>query len=474
MTIQANHLSRIKPIAIAASVFVLAGCATFSKDGGLDAVSTLTKERTGQTVQRVSPDNDSNATDKTVDELLAKPLTPDSAVQIALMNNKGLQVSLAELGVAESFLVQAGRIANPRFSFARFAGGGEVEYERGIMFSLVGLLTMPVRVNIERNLFERAKLQAASDAVTLAADARRAYFNAVAAQQSAKYMEQVKESAEAAVELAQRMAKVGNFTRLDYTREQAFYADSIAQLAAARHSATAAREQLTRLLGLWGKRTAFQLPDRLPDLPKAPTEMKDIESLAMKQRLDVQMAKREAESTARSLGLTRATSFINVTDLDYTIRRENDDPRERGYEITLELPLFDFGGAKRTMAESIYMQSVHRTADTAVRARSEVREAYSAYRTSYDLAKHYRDEIVPLRQKISEEMMLRYNGMLVSVFELLADSREQVNSVNAAIEAQRNYWLTDTDLQMAVNGTGGSVTVTAGRASTAEAAPAGH
>lgn len=474
MTMQTLRMGRMKPIAIAASIFILTGCATFSKDGGLDTVNSITKERTGQTVQRASADGDTAVAEKSIDDLLAKPLTSDSVVQIALMNNRGLQVSLAELGVAESFLVQAGRIANPRFSFSRLAGGGEVEYERGLMFSLVGLLTMPTRVNIERSLFERTKLQAASDAVTLAADTRRAYFNAVAAQQSAKYMEQVKESAEAAVELAQRMAKVGNYTKLDYAREQAFYADSVARLAAARHNVTAAREQLTRLMGLWGKRTGFQLPDRLPDLPKAPPEMKDIESLAMKQRLDVQMAKREAESTARSLGLTKATSFINVTDLDYTIRRENDDPRERGYEIELELPLFDWGSAKRTRAESIYMQSVHRVADTAIRARSQVREAYSAYRTNYDLAKHYRDEVVPLRKKISEEMMLRYNGMLVSVFELLADSRDQVNSVNAAIEAQRNYWLTETDLQMAINGSGGTVTAMGGGASSGDAAPAGH
>ena len=75
------------------------------------------------------------------------------------------------------------------------------------------------------------------------------------------------------------------------------------------------------------------------------------------------------------------------------------------------------------------MQAVNRTVEAAVEARSEVREAYSAYRTSFDLAKHYRDEIVPLRKRISEENLLRYNGMLISVFELLADSREQVAAV---------------------------------------------
>jgi outer membrane protein TolC len=375
--------------------------------------------------------------------------------------------------VAESSVVQAGRIANPSFSFGRMRGGDDVEYERSIMFNLVGLLTMPVRTNIERRLFEQAKLQAASAAVTLAADTRRAYFNAVAAQQSVKFAEQVKESAEAAADLAQRLAKVGNWTKLDYAREQAFYADATAQLARARHNAAASREQLTRLLGLWGKQAEFQLPDRLPDLPKAPKEIANIESLAMQQRLDVQMVKRDSEATASALGLTRRTGFINVFEAGYTNKSETGSPRANGYEVELELPLFDWGGAKTARAEAIYMQSVHRTADTAVRARSQVREAYSAYRTSYDLARHYQDEIVPLRKKISEEMVLRYNGMLVSVFELLADAREQVNSVNAAIGAQRDYWLAETDLQMAINGSGGATTQMSSASSEA-AAPAGH
>ena len=40
--------------------------------------------------------------------------------------------------------------------------------------------------------------------------------------------------------------------------------------------------------------------------------------------------------------------------------------------------------------------------------------------------------------------------MLASVFELLADAREQVTSVTAGVEALRDYWLADTDLQTAL------------------------
>jgi len=449
-----SKAAHLKPLAVALSALILTGCATFSKDGGLDSVSTLTKERTGQTVQREKSSDDAKATQSTVDLLLAKPLTPDSAVQVALANNKGLQAAFAELGVAEASLVQAGRLRNPGYSFGRLRGGNDYEIDRSIMFDFVSLLTMPVRSNIERRRFEQAKLQAASQAVLLAAETRKAYFIAVAAQQSAQYAEQVATAAEASAELAQRLAKVGNWSKLDQAREQVFHADAITQLARARHNATAAREQLTRLLGLWGANTTFKLPERLPDLPRAPNEVANIETQAMSQRLDVQMARRDAEATASSLGLTRATGFVNVFDAGYANKSQSGLPRENGYEISLELPIFDWGGARVARAEATYMQAVYRTADAAVRARSEVRESYSAYRTTYDVAKHYRDEVVPLRKRISDEVMLRYNGMLASVFELLTDARDQVSSVNTAIEAQRDFWITETDLQAAINGSG--------------------
>jgi outer membrane protein TolC len=173
----------------------------------------------------------------------------------------------------------------------------------------------------------------------------------------------------------------------------------------------------------------------------------------MKQRLDVQAAMQDAQSIAASLGLTRATGFISVLELSYQHNNESGQPRQTGYEIELRLPIFDWGGAREARAEHTYMQAVNRAADTAVRARSEVREAYGAYRTAFDLARHYREEIVPLRRRISEENVLRYNGMLISVFELLADARQQVASVSAYIEALRDFWVADATLKTAMTGT---------------------
>ncbi|HEV7815031.1 MAG TPA: TolC family protein [Janthinobacterium sp.] len=439
--------------AVGLSAVLLAGCASLSPDGGLDDVSHLTQERIGQPANFTKETGqDAGGNDAQVQSLLSKPLTADSAVQLALLNNAALKAAFAELGVSEANFVQAGRMRNPGFSFGNVRGGNDSEIDRGITFDIAGLLTMPARKRIEQRHFEQAKLQAASQAVQLAADTRRAYFTAVAAAQSAAFAEQVRGAAEASSGLADSMARVGNWSKLDQARERAFYQDAVTQLARTRQEATAAREQLIRLLGLWGEQQHFALPERLPDLPDKPREMSNAEAQAMSQRLDMLSARRDTEATAAALGLTRATGFIDVFDAGYANKSYPGLPRQNGYQISLELPIFDWGGAKVARAEAVYMQSVHRTADTAVRARSEVREAYSAYRTTYDIARHYRDDVVPLRKKISDEVLLRYNGMLASVFELLADSREQIMSVNTAIETQRDFWIAETKLQSAVNG----------------------
>jgi outer membrane protein TolC len=440
----------LRRLAVAAIAALLAGCASFSQDGGINDVARMTQERIAQP----APLKRDQHQQTEVTALLSKPLSADAAVRVALLNNQSLQAGLAELAIAEADFVQAGRLPNPGLSFGRIRGGGETEIDRGLSFDLAALVTLPARTRIERQRFEQAKLQAAMQAVLLAADTRKAYYGAVAAAQASAFADQVRESAEAAAELAARMRAAGNWSTLDAARERAFYQDAVTQQAQAHLLATTTREELVRLLGLWGPSLEFTLPDRLPDLPAQARPVADAEAVALSQRLDVLIARQDAQATAQALGLTKATGFINVFDAGYANKSTTGMPRQNGYEVSLELPLFDWGGARVARAQAAYMQAVHRTGDIAVKARSEVRQAYASYRTAYDVARHYRDEVVPLRKQIADEVLLRYNGMLASTFELLAESREQLTSVNAAIAAQRDFWIADTNLQSAMNGGG--------------------
>jgi AraC-like DNA-binding protein len=257
--------------------------------------------------------------------------------------------------------------------------------------------------------------------------------------------------------LARRMQAVGNFNRLTRAREQAFYADAATRLANAQHLATANREALVRLIGLdEAQAQALRLPARLPDLPAAALTPEAVGALATRGRLDVRLAHGAWVGAGRAQGLNLISS---LTDIELTARRNTvtdeasgSRASSRGLEIGVRLPLFDAGGLQRDAWNARTQAAAWQLEDTLRAAGSSLRENYSAYRTAYDLARHYRDEVLPVRRVISDENLLRYNGMLIGVFELLADARDQVGTVVAAIGAQQQFWLADAALQAAVIG----------------------
>ena len=475
MTNNILKLPRKRMLLLVPVALALGGCASFSQDGGFNSVEKTTQERIGKELKWAKTDADRSAIDQRVAELLGKPLSVDDAVQIALLNNKGLQASFYELGISEADLVQAGRLPNPHFSMLRARDGDEFKIEQAFTFNVFSLITMPQVVAIEQRRFAQVQRAITMQTLSLAAETRKAYYAAIAADQTLSYMEQVRRTAEAGAELGRRLAQVGNWSKLQQAREQSFYADAALNLARAGQAQIAAREKLTRLLGLWGERALFKLPQRLPDLPKVANDLPEVEQIAMEQRLDVQAAKLDTEALAKNLGLTKTTRFINALEFGpaRVLEGQRSEPYKRGYEVSLELPLFDWGTAKVAKAEALYMQAVYRAAETAIDARSEVREAYQGYRSSFDIAQHYRDEIVPLRKRIAEENQARYNGMIIGVFELLADARAQISSVNSYIESLRDFWIAQADLEMALMGKPSLSAATKTKMAGAEAA-AGH
>ncbi len=463
----------------ALALTVLAGCATLSPDGNARDLQQLVEGKTGGVA--VSPLQDPKVASEAVGELLKPPLSAEAAVRIALLNNPKLQASMATLGVSDADRVQMGRPPNPHFSIGRFTAGDTLEIERILRFDVIGLLTLPWKAKWQGQQHEMAKLMAAQEVVKLAADTRKAWITAVAAQQSALYMRDVKDAAEASAELARRKARVGNWSRLQQAREQVFLADATAQLARAEQANFSEREKLVRLMGLWGPQINFTLAERLPDLPKTVTEMGDVEAQALRARLDVRSAVTESGYVADQMGFKTVLGYFDGMSLAISSSTSFDNAEatqqaRRGVELELPLPLFDWGGARNARSKAVYLQSTARVREVAVNARSEAREAYHGYRTAYDLARHYRDEVVPLRKFINDEIVLRYNGMLASVWDLLADTRQQVMSINSAIEAQRDFWLAETDLQTTLTGTspGGLAVMRSGAAGTGGESAAPH
>ena len=447
-----GHRTQVRALAFASAAALLTGCASTSAPP-IDLAQEVARSQAGAAVSWQRSERDEALARARVQQLLQQPLTAAAAVEMALLNNRGLQVQLAELGITQAEVLQAGRLPNPGFSYGRSSEGDKREIERGLHISLARILVLPMVREIEQRRLNQAERNSALQVMALITQVRRAQVDAVAARERSRYMADVLKAAEASAELARRMARVGNFNKLQQAREQGFQADAVQGYARALREEMATRERLVRLLGLWGDDlNALQLPERLPDLPTALPDRPNIEREALERRLDVQSSKLQTEQTARQLGLTKTTRFINVLELGGHLNSSNEGHGHGGWEVSVELPLFDWGTARVARAEAVYRQALSRTAQTAVNARSEVREAYGHWRATHDIARHQRDEVVPLKKRISEENLLRYNGMLIGVFELLADARSQITGVSQYLDALRDFWVADADLEMAMLG----------------------
>ena len=208
-------------------------------------------------------------------------------------------------------------------------------------------------------------------------------------------------------------------------------------------------------LGLWGDDLDFSLPAQLPPLPARVRSLAGVEVEAVRRRVDLQLARIEVDLLAKSHGLAGATRFLNlleVAGVSKDTRENGETTRERGFDVEFQVPLFDFGDVKVRQAEQAYLQAVNRLVAKAVTVRSQAREAYQGYRAAYDIARHYRREVLPLRKIIADETLLRYNAMQIDVFVLLGETRQRIASTTAAIEAEREFWLAETNLGAALLG----------------------
>ena len=458
---------------------ILSGCATFSPDGGMTVVADIAGETIKKDVISIRTTDDAERAQEAVRRLLSQPLTVDAAVQIALLSNRGLQASYNELALMEADLVGDSLPPNPTFSISRISGSGALEIERQVVGDILALATLPFRSEIARQRFQKAQLRASEETLRLAADVRRAYYRAVAANELVGLLTDAKSTTESTAQLAEKLGQTGSLNKLDQAREQVLYAETTADLATLRQDATSSRERLIRVLGLWDGEAGIRLPLKLPALPQRPRSLPRIEVDAVAHRIDLQIARIELSALARSLNLTEATRFVtilNVAGIDRKTKDPDTPPfRERGFDLQFQIPIFDGGEVRVRQATETYNRAFNLLTEKAVNVRSEARDAYRIYCSTYDIALHYQREILPLRKIISDEMQLRFSSMQIDVFALVTEARQRIATLRAAIEAKRNFWLGQSEMQTVINGGGRADSQQESRPSaTAQAAGSGN
>ena len=434
---------------------VIAGCRTNPATGFSD-VRNAVNNRTGQNIEWLASTAEIEKVDAAVAQVLQTNLTADTAVQIALLNNRSLRATLEEIGISRGDLLQVGLLHNPKF-FASFRFPDRPPSAANTEFSLgddlLDLLLLPLKKKVATVQFEQTKLRVSHEILQLAAEAKFAFYTMQGRQQLLKRLEAIMDVNEAGVDLSTRQHDAGNISDLELANQQAVFQQAKLEWGKTQAQLRVDRERLNRLLGLWGVNTEWKVADELPPIPHQEIAFENLESFAIKQRLDLSAARQQVALVGRALSLRTKTRYLPTSiNLGVDTERETDRQRVTGPTLDFELPIFDRGQGAIARLEAQYRQAQWRLEALATDIRSEVRQARDTLIAARDLTEFYKTIYLPQRIRIVNETLLQYNAMQKSTFELIAAKEHELNAEREYAEAWRDYWIARAELERALGG----------------------
>lgn len=431
------------------------GCVTVSKERGHDQVASLVEQRSGRKTQwEHGPPDDARVADW-VRKIVSSGLTRERAIAIALVNNPDLQATYEELGVSQAEMVQAGLLRNPTFSADlgfSISPGSVAEVRFSLVQDFLDLFVLPLRKEIAREQFEADTVRVAHRALDLSAEVEKAVATMQASVELVAFRRTVVEGAHGASELSDRQFEAGNISALEHGTERASYEQAKLDLAREEIELLESREKINRLLGLWGETTSWEMKETLRTLPTDEPKVDHLESLAIRQRLDVDAVRRQTVLLAKAVDLARTTRLVGRLEVGVDAHRDPDGPRVIGPNLVIDLPLFDRRQAYIARLEAQRREQERRLSAVAINTRSEVRLAQARLVAVRQTALHYGNTVLPLRRQLVEQAQLHYNGMFVSLFQLIAAKQAEVDAQRGYLEALRDYWMARAELTRAVGG----------------------
>ena len=443
-------MKTIRNFGLLLSAGALAGCAHVDPNPAFAELAKTVHLRTGKRVQWNRGSVEDAQAESAVSSLLSRPLTANSAAQVALLNNHSLQATYEELGIAQADLVEAGLLRNPIFTFEKRFPGQALEAD--LFKEFVDLLLLPLRKRIAAAQFEAAKLRVGHDVLMTVAEVRAAFYEHQGDQQLIDLRKTVADATERSAETALKMHEAGNVTDLDLASEQATNAQAKIDLAKSQASAVQSREKLNKLMGAFGTQTNWTVAPKLPELP-GEISISQLESRAIQQRLDLAAARQQFIAEARGRGIARAEAILQGAEIGGHYEHEVEGGvHSVGPSVNVPIPIFNQGQPASARANAKTRQAAQRYLALAAEIRSDVRAARDKMLLARRQVEYFKSTALPMRTRVTQESQLQYNAMQISPFQLLQAKQEEVKAGADYVEALRDYWVARAELEKAVGG----------------------
>ena len=438
-----------------AALFTLTGCAGVSKRVAFSEIQQQVDERIGVPIHWNANTASVDETEQMVKELLDRPLVADTAVQIALLHNRRLQATYEELGIAHAAVVEAGAPSNPAFHGGATFGLPQDPIHDSYVFEVemdfLSLLYGAMRKSVAESEIETAKLRVMAAVMDLAGQTRMAFYRVQADKQMLEMFRQIVLATQAGYEFAHQLHEAGNIPELDLLLQHALYEQSKLGLAAAEVSLAESREQLNRLMGLWGEETSWTVEIRLPNIPTAPIQLDNLEKVAIENSIDLAITRGAIVSIGKQLGVAKAMSLVPRLEIVGELEQEA-GAWSAGPALGFEIPLFNRNQGQRAAAAAELRQRQEEYSALAVEIRSAVRTVHRRLLAARQTALSYQNEILPLQEKILEQVQLQYNAMQVGTPRLLLAKQQQINAGRDYIQALYNYHVARAEFDQILNG----------------------
>ncbi len=446
---KSSHTIMMMLLALA---LIAGGCASTSPRVAFKEVRAELKQRGVDSLYWRSSAEEDRQVGEAVARLLKQDLTAETAVQITLLNNRRLQAVYQTLGIAQADLVQAGLLSNPIFGgLDRLpAEGGIATLELGVAQSFLELFYIPLRKRVAKSQLEEAKLAVAGLVLDFEYETRIMFYEVQANAQLVEMLQQVGQAMESGYDFVRRLHAAGNITDLELNQQRDLYEQARLGLRQAEADLIHSRERLNQLMGLYGEQIHWKIASRLEEVPGEDLNVERLEARVIEQSLDLKLAAQRIITAGQRLGFTKTTALIPWLDLG--VEAEKTADWEVGPSLSFPIPLFDQGRPRIARNRAELRQDQERYTAFAVEIRSIARQYQNHLEAAKDMARHYREVILPLRERITNETQLQYNAMQVGLLELLRAREQQIEAGRAYIHTLYEYWSAKTAIELLLRG----------------------
>lgn len=430
-------------------LFLFSGCALASTRASLKQINNLVKDQTGVSDStRQLSDADAQ---KEISLILQEPLTVDSAVKIAILNNPSIKAAMARLGISQADMVQAGLLHNPKLSgFVRKSSeeNSKTNTEFEVKQDVMDLLFWPLRKRLANTQFKQAEYELAKTTIDFIKEVRIGFYDWQASEHMFSMRRDHFKAEESALELAKRQKESGNINELDWEQQNGVYYQAKIDLGRSELEANVSRQKLRNLLGLTNSELTWLSEESLPDLPSEEFSLGELERKAIGNRIEIAMKRQEIKAFEQSLTLARV-GIIPSVEGGFNWEKESSGEKLKGPAFEADVPIFNHKQADRLRSKAQIEASKKELEALEAQVRMEVRLAFDQLTSDKTIVETYA-EAIPVRQKILKETLYHYNYMLKGVYDLLRAKQEEINTQHDYIVALRDYWIARSELEHAV------------------------